>query len=36
MKHVIKPLAKSILIPLGFTAVADAAIQKKRFGPGMT
>ena len=31
MKNVLKPLAKSILIPLGLTAAAsetDAAIQK--------
>ena len=38
MKNVLKPLAKSVLIPLGSTAAAsatDAAIQKKRFGSGM-
>ena len=32
MKNVIKPLAKSILVPLGLTAgasVADAGIHKK-------
>ena len=32
MKNVVKPLAKSVLIPLGLTAAAsatDAAIQKK-------
>ena len=29
MKNVIKPLAKSVLIPLGLTAVASAAIHKK-------
>ena len=32
MKNFIKPLAKSVLIPLGLTAAAsaaDAAIQKK-------
>ena len=35
MKNVLKPLAKSILIPLGLTATAlaiYAAIQKKIFG----
>ena len=39
MKNVLKPLAKSLLIPLGLTAVAsatDAAIHKKMFGSGMT
>ena len=42
MKHVLKPLAKSVLIPSGLTAAAaaaaaiDAAIQKKIFGSGMT
>ena len=38
-KNALKPLAKSVLIPLGLTAVAsatDAAIQKKIFGSGMT
>ena len=38
MKHVLKPLAKSVLIP-GLTAAAaatDAAIHKKMFGSGMT
>ena len=37
MKNVIKPLAKSVLIPLGLTAAAsaaDAGIQKKTLGPG--
>ena len=29
MKNVIKPLAKSFLIPLGLTAAADAGILKK-------
>ena len=29
MKSVIQPLAKSVLIPLGLTAAADAAIHKK-------
>ena len=35
LKDVVKPLAKSVLFPLGLTAVAsatDAAIQKKIFG----
>ena len=34
MKNVLKPLATSVLIPLGLTAAAatDAAIQKKMFG----
>ena len=39
MKNVLKPLAKSVLIPLGLTAAesaTDAAIQKKMFGPGNT
>ena len=39
MKNALKPLAKSVLIPLGLTAVAsatDAAIQKNIFGSGMT
>ena len=39
MKDVLKPLAKSVLIPLGLTAAAsatDAAIHKKMFGSGMT
>ena len=34
MKNVLKPLAKSVLIPLGFTAAAvttDAAIHKEIF-----
>ena len=38
MKNVFKPLAKSVLIPLGLTVVAltvDADIQKKIFGFGM-
>ena len=37
MKTVLKPLAKSVLIPLGLTAAAsatDAAIYKKIFGSG--
>ena len=34
MKNVLKPLAKSVLIPLGLLAAAptDAAIHKKMFG----
>ena len=37
--NVLKPLAKSVLIPLWLTAAAsatDAAIHKKMFGSGMT
>ena len=37
MKNVLKPLAKSVLIPLGLTAptsATDAAIHKKMFGSG--
>ena len=37
--NVLKPLAKSVLIPLGLTAVVsatDAAIHKKIFGSGNT
>ena len=39
MKNVLKPLAKSHLIPLELTAAAsatDAAIHKKMFGSGFT
>ena len=39
IENVLKPLAKSVLIPLELTAVAsatDAAIHKKMFGLGMT
>ena len=39
MKNVLKPLAKSVLIPLGLTAAAsatDAAIYKKIFESGTT
>ena len=39
MKNGLKPLPKSVLIPLGLTAVAsvtDTAIQNKFFGSGMT
>ena len=35
MKNVLTQLAKSVSVPLGFTA-ADAAIQKKTFGSGTT
>ena len=37
MKNILKPLAKSVLIPLGLTAAesaTDAAIHKKMFGFG--
>ena len=37
--NVLKPLAKSVLIPLGLTTAAaatDAAIHKKMFGSGNT
>ena len=37
MKNVLKPLSKSILIPLGLTTAAsatDADIQNKMFGSG--
>ena len=39
MKNVLKPLAKSVLIPLRLTAAAaapDATIHKKMFGSGNT
>ena len=39
MKNVLKPLAKSVLIPLGLKAEAsatDAAIHEKMFGHGNT
>ena len=39
MKNVIKPLAKSVLIPLGLTgaaSAADAGIHKKILGSGTT
>ena len=38
MKNVLKPPAKTVLIPLGLTAAAaiDAAIHKKTFGSGVT
>ena len=38
-KDVLKPLVKSLLIPVGLTAAAsvkDAAIHKKIFGSAMT
>ena len=37
LKYILKPLAKSVLIPLGLTAAAATyeAIQKKIFGLGM-
>ena len=37
MKNVLKPLAKSVLIPSALTAAlaTDAAINKERFGSGM-
>ena len=38
MKNALKPLAKSVLIPLQLTlaSATDPAIQKKNFGSGMT
>ena len=39
IRNVLKPLAKSVLIPLGLTATAsatDAAIPNKLFGSGFT
>ena len=39
IRNVLKPLAKSVLIPLGLTAAespTDAAIHKKMFGSGVT
>ena len=39
MGNVLKPLAKSVFIPLGLTtavSTADAAIHKKMFGSGTT
>ena len=38
MKNVLKPLAKSVLVPLGLTAASatNAAIHKKMFGSGTT
>ena len=34
IKNVIKPLAKSALIPLGLTAAADAGVHKTILGSG--
>ena len=37
MKNVLRPVAKSVLVPLGLMAAAsatDAVIQKKFFGSG--
>ena len=34
ISNVIKPLAESVLIPLGLTAAADAGIHKKILGSG--
>ena len=39
IENVIKPLSKSVSIPLGLTAAASAtgaAIHKRMFGPGVT
>ena len=39
IENVLKPLAKSVLMPLGLTAAAsatDAVFSKKMFGPGVT
>ena len=39
IKNMLKPLAKSVLIPLGLTAAAsttDPAIHKNMFGSGVT
>ena len=39
IRNVLKPIAKSVLIPLGLTAATsatDAVIHKKRFGSGTT
>ena len=36
IKNIIKPLAKSVLIPLGLTAGADAGIHKNILGSGTT
>ena len=35
-KNIIKPLAKSVSIPLGLTAAADARIHEKNLGSGRT
>ena len=39
LENLLKPLAKSLLIPLGLTAAAskaDTVIHQKMFGPGFT
>ena len=36
IKNAIKPLATSVLIPLGLTAAADAGIHKEILGSGNT
>ena len=39
MKNVLKPLAKSVFVPLGLTAAVsaiDAAVHKKMFGSSVT
>ena len=39
IRNVLKPLAESVLIPLGLTATAsatDAAVPNKMFGSGFT
>ena len=36
MKNLLKPLTKSVLVPLALTAAADAAIHKNMLGPVTT
>ena len=36
ISNVIKPLTKSVLVPLGLTAAADVGIHKKILGSGNT
>ena len=36
MRNVLKPLPKSVLIPLGLTAATDVATQNEIFGSCMT